>query len=81
VEKRVIGEVRLALGGVATKPWRAHRAERNLLGAPAEQASFARAAREELAPAVPRGLNGFKVELAQRAIVRALETAATRGAA
>jgi xanthine dehydrogenase YagS FAD-binding subunit len=43
------------------------------------QASFAWAAREELAPAVPRTLNAFKVELAQRTIIRALETAATIG--
>jgi len=77
----VIGEARLALGGVATKPWRARRAEQILVGAPAEEASFARAAREELAPAVPRRFNAFKVELAQRTIIRALETAATMGGA
>jgi xanthine dehydrogenase YagS FAD-binding subunit len=73
--------VRLALGGVATKPWRARRAERLLVGQPATRERFAQAAREELAPATPRGLNGFKVELAQRAMVRALETAATMGGA
>ena len=81
VDDGAIGEVRLALGGVATKPWRARRAERLLVGEPAERASFARAASEELAPAVPRGLNAFKVELAQRAMVRALEEAATMGGA
>ena len=81
LEGGVIGDVRLALGGVATKPWRARRAEQILAGAPAEQASFARAAREELAPAVPRRFNAFKVELAQRTIVRALETAVTMGGA
>jgi xanthine dehydrogenase YagS FAD-binding subunit len=79
VDDGAIAEVRLALGGVATKPWRARRAEQVLLGAPAEQASFARAAREELAPAAPRRFNAFKVELAQRAIVRALEMAAALG--
>jgi xanthine dehydrogenase YagS FAD-binding subunit len=79
VESGIIGDVRLALGGVATKPWRARRAERVLLGAPAEPASFAWAAREELASAVPRGMNAFKVELAQRTILRALETAAAMG--
>jgi xanthine dehydrogenase YagS FAD-binding subunit len=77
----VISEVRLALGGVATKPWRARRAEQILVGAPAEPASFARAAREELAPSVPRRFNAFKIELAQRTIVRALETAVTLGGA
>ena len=67
-------EVRLALGGVGTKPWRARRAERSLLGQPAQEASFAKAARQELSMATPRPLNSFKVELAQRAIVRALTT-------
>jgi xanthine dehydrogenase YagS FAD-binding subunit len=81
VDDGVIGEVRLALGGVGTKPWRARRAERLLIGEPAGQASFARAAREELAPAVPRAMNEFKVELAQRTIIRALETATTMGGA
>lgn len=81
VDDGVIGEVRLALGGVGTKPWRARLAEQELLGTPAEQASFARAAQAELAPAIPQTMNAFKVELAQRAIVRALETAAkSRGA-
>jgi xanthine dehydrogenase YagS FAD-binding subunit len=77
----VIADVRLALGGIATIPWRAHRAEQLLMGARAEQATFARAAREELADAVPRGLNAFKVELAQRTIVRALETVVALGGA
>jgi xanthine dehydrogenase YagS FAD-binding subunit len=79
VDDGVIGDVRLALGGVGTKPWRARRAEELLVGEPAERASFARAAREELAPAVPRAMNEFKVELAQRTIVRALETATATG--
>ena len=73
-EKGVVAEVRLALGGVGTKPWRARRAERTLLGKPAAEASFAEAASQELALAAPRPLNAFKVELAQRAIVRALTT-------
>ena len=75
-----VAEVRLALGGVGTKPWRARRAEASLLGQPATKASFAAAARLELAVAAPRPLNAFKVELAQRAIVRALTTL-TDGAA
>jgi xanthine dehydrogenase YagS FAD-binding subunit len=79
VDDGVIGDVRLALGGVGTKPWRARRAEELLVGEPAERASFARAAREELAPAVPRAMNEFKVELAQRTIIRALETATATG--
>jgi xanthine dehydrogenase YagS FAD-binding subunit len=78
VDNDAVGEVRLALGGVATKPWRARRAEQLLVGQPATRESFAFAAREELAPAMPRRMNAFKVELAQRAMVRALEVAATR---
>ena len=74
VEGGTVAEVRLALGGVATKPWRARRAEASLLGQPATEASFAAAARQELAQATPRQQNAFKVELAQRAIVRALNT-------
>jgi xanthine dehydrogenase YagS FAD-binding subunit len=74
VEDGTVAEVRLALGGVATKPWRARRAEASLLGQPATEASFAVAARQELAQATPRQQNAFKVELAQRAIVRALNT-------
>jgi xanthine dehydrogenase YagS FAD-binding subunit len=74
VENGIVAEVRLALGGVGTKPWRARRAEAALLGQPATKASFAEAARQELTGAVPRPLNAFKVELAQRAIVRTLGT-------
>ncbi len=73
-EDGAIADVRLALGGVGTKPWRARRAERSLLGQPAGATSFAEAAGQELAAARPRPLNAFKVELAQRAIVRALMT-------
>jgi xanthine dehydrogenase YagS FAD-binding subunit len=76
VDRGMIAEVRLALGGVATKPWRARSAERMLRGAPAEPASFVQAAKVELDPAAPLPGNAFKVELARRAIVRALETAA-----
>jgi xanthine dehydrogenase YagS FAD-binding subunit len=79
VDNDAVSEVRLALGGLATKPWRARRAEQLLVGQPATRESFAFAAREELAPAMPRRMNAFKVELAQRAMVRALEVAATRG--
>ena len=63
------------------RSWRAHRAEQLLIGARAEQATFASAAREELADAVPRGMNAFKVELAQRTIVRGLEMAVALGGA
>jgi len=72
IEDGAVAEVRLALGGVGTKPWRARRAEPSLLGKPATEASFAEAASLELALATPRPLNAFKVTLAQQAIIRAL---------
>jgi xanthine dehydrogenase YagS FAD-binding subunit len=68
----VVTDARLALGGVGTKPWRARRAEATLVGAPADEASFRRAAAAELADAVVREHNAFKVPLAERAAVRAL---------
>jgi xanthine dehydrogenase YagS FAD-binding subunit len=74
VQDGEIADVRLALGGVGTKPWRARRAEASLVGQPAAGTRFAEAARAELAQATPCPLNAFKVELAQRAIVRALRT-------
>ena len=74
IEDGTLTEVRLALGGVGTTPWRARRAEAALLGRPPTTTSFAAAAREVLAQATPRPMNAFKVELAQRAIVRALNT-------
>ncbi|MEO3829560.1 xanthine dehydrogenase family protein subunit M [Actinomadura sp. B10D3] len=72
VRDGILAEVRLALGGVATKPWRARAAERSLTGGPAASEAFAEAAAHEMAAAVPRPLNSFKVELARRTIVRAL---------
>ncbi len=63
---------RLALGGVAHKPWRALRAEQVLVGASATSETFTRAADAELAEAVPRRYNAFKIELAKRVIVDAL---------
>lgn len=69
-----IASARLALGGVATVPWRAEEAEEELAGKTAGDEAFARAAKVALAGAVPREHNAFKIELAQRAIVRALQT-------
>jgi xanthine dehydrogenase YagS FAD-binding subunit len=81
VQDGVVGDVRLALGGVATKPWRARRAEALLLGGPAGTEAFRRAAAAELDGAVARRHNAFKVELAQRAAVRALRAALGGGGA
>jgi xanthine dehydrogenase YagS FAD-binding subunit len=72
VEDGAVAGVRLALGGVATKPWRARRLEAELIGGPADESAFRRAAVAELDAAVARQHNAFKVELAQRAIVRGL---------
>jgi xanthine dehydrogenase YagS FAD-binding subunit len=72
VDDGLVSGVRIALGGVGTKPWRARRAEAALVGQPPDEASFRSAAAAELADAVVREHNAFKVELAQRAIVRGL---------
>lgn len=67
-----ITDVRLALGGVAHKPWRASLAEEALRGQPASLDAFRAAAEAELAAAVPLGDNGFKIELAKRTITAVL---------
>jgi xanthine dehydrogenase YagS FAD-binding subunit len=67
-----VKEVRLALGGVAHKPWRAQKLEAMLTGRAATEENFLAAATEELAPAQPLSHNGFKVELAKRTIVAVL---------
>src|SRR3954451_19344144 len=63
VRDGAVADVRLALGGVGTKPWRARRAEAALVGGPADPAAFRRAAAAELQDAVVREHNAFKVEL------------------
>ncbi|WP_129140437.1 FAD binding domain-containing protein [Modicisalibacter coralii] len=78
LEGEVISDVRLALGGVATKPWRAVEAERALDGQPAVASSFEVAADAALQDAVPREHNAFKIPLARQAIVRALRDATAR---
>jgi xanthine dehydrogenase YagS FAD-binding subunit len=71
-----IADARLALGGVAAKPWRARAAEKLLAGRAPEITTFRRAAEAALADAKPSGDNAFKIELAQRVLVRALTLAA-----
>jgi xanthine dehydrogenase YagS FAD-binding subunit len=68
----MVRDVRLALGGVAHKPWRAWKAEAALRGAPATEESFRRAAEAELSAAQPLPGNAFKVPLARNTIVRTL---------
>ena len=76
IENGSILEGRLALGGVAAKPWRAGAAEQMLTGCKPDAAVFARAAEAALSDAKPSGNNAFKIELAKRIIVRALTLAA-----
>jgi xanthine dehydrogenase YagS FAD-binding subunit len=72
LEGETVKDVRLALGGVAHRPWRAWKAEAALIGQPATESSFRAAADAELADATPLRDNGFKVELARRTLVAVL---------
>jgi xanthine dehydrogenase YagS FAD-binding subunit len=76
IEGGKIQEARLALGGVAHKPWRDPQAEAQLNGAPATRESFVHAAKILLRAARGFGHNDFKIELARRGILRALTQAA-----
>jgi xanthine dehydrogenase YagS FAD-binding subunit len=78
IKNNSIRVARIALGGVGTKPWRAFEAEQNLAGKPPNEASFRAAADIALRNAKPRGDNAFKVELAKRAIIKALTTVSQR---
>ena len=71
-----INGARIALGGVAHKPWRAFEAEKKLIGQKADEKSLRAAAEAALAGAKGYHHNAFKIELAKRSIVRALSTAA-----
>ncbi|MFZ0088975.1 MAG: xanthine dehydrogenase family protein subunit M [Solirubrobacteraceae bacterium] len=68
-----VADVRVALGGVAPKPWRAWRAEEALRGRPATEPSFLEAADAELADARPLAGNAFKVDLARRTLAAVLQ--------
>ena len=67
-----VRDARIALGGIAHKPWRATRAEEVLRGAPATEETFRRAADAELATAQPLPDNAFKVPLARNTLVSVL---------
>ena len=73
-----IRQARIALGGVGTKPWRVPRIEAALTGARLDPAVLRRAAALAAQGAQGRGHNDFKIQLMQRAIVRAIETAGAR---
>ena len=75
LEGDTIRQARLALGGVAHKPWREPEAEAMLQGQPATEETFRRVADNVVAGAKGYGHNTFKIELARRAVVRALHQA------
>ncbi|WP_298916617.1 xanthine dehydrogenase family protein subunit M [uncultured Nostoc sp.] len=74
-----IQNVRLAMGGVAHKPWRSKEAEKFLIGKSANTATYQQAAEIALQEAKPLTYNSFKVDLAKRAIRRALTVSAKGG--
>ncbi|MFE3882171.1 FAD binding domain-containing protein [Streptomyces lydicus] len=76
VERGTIGEARVALGGVAHKPWRSLDAEAALAGRPATMATYRAAAEAAMRDAVGQGDNDFKIELARRTLCRTLAQAA-----
>jgi xanthine dehydrogenase YagS FAD-binding subunit len=71
-----VSYIRIALGGVGTKPWRSPEAEAVLAGKPANAESFRQAAEATLRDAKPQSENEFKIELAKRCLVHTLQTAA-----
>ncbi len=75
LDGNIIKDIRVALGGVAHKPWRKPEAEKKLIGKPATEESFKLLAEELLKGAKGYGDNDFKITLAPRAIVRALMNA------
>jgi xanthine dehydrogenase YagS FAD-binding subunit len=74
-----VSSARVALGGVASKPWRAPTAEAALIGRKLTPETAMQAGEAAFEGAVPRRHNAFKVQLGQRAVVRALLTASKRG--
>ena len=79
LDGEVVKNARVALGGVAHKPWRATQAEESLSGKKATTENFQLAAEHAVKTARPLAENAFKVELAKRGIVRALEQAKKGG--
>jgi xanthine dehydrogenase YagS FAD-binding subunit len=70
-----IASARVAMGGIATRPWRSHEAERMLTGQLPSPTLFEHAAQALLANAKPQSQNGFKLELARRCLAHALTQA------
>jgi xanthine dehydrogenase YagS FAD-binding subunit len=74
VNRNKIRKAQIALGGVGTRPWRSPEAEQELAGRDVNERAFRQAAEAALHGAKPYRNNGFKVELAKRTLVRALQT-------
>ena len=72
LERGIVRDARVALGGVGTVPWRSRAAEEALRGRRADATTYRAAAEAALAGAIPRKDNAFKIELARRTLVRAL---------
>jgi xanthine dehydrogenase YagS FAD-binding subunit len=72
LDGRRVREVRIGLGGVAYRPWRAYAAEASLQGKPLNEATAMAAAHVAFATAISREHNGYKIELGKRTLVRAL---------
>jgi xanthine dehydrogenase YagS FAD-binding subunit len=72
-----VTRVRIALGGVGTKPWRSPEAETALIGKAADAVNFRKAAEAAMRNAKPQSENKFKIELARRCLAHALQMAAT----
>ncbi|MGA7219789.1 MAG: xanthine dehydrogenase family protein subunit M [Candidatus Sulfotelmatobacter sp.] len=75
LEGEAFRRIRIALGGVGTKPWRSKEAEQALEGKEPNEASFRAAAEAALRDAKPLHDNAFKIELAKRTLMRALKVA------
>jgi xanthine dehydrogenase YagS FAD-binding subunit len=69
---RTVLDIRVALGGVATKPWRAHAVEAQLRGKPLARQAVEHAARQAVEGAVAHGHNRYKIDLAPRVVARAI---------
>lgn len=74
IQNGIIRNARIALGGVGTKPWRSVEAEKALIGLAANEETFKKAAEAAMAGAMPNKDNAYKIELAKRTLVRALNT-------
>jgi xanthine dehydrogenase YagS FAD-binding subunit len=81
LDNRTIRSARIALGGVATKPWRSKAAEEMLRGKTVSGELFVEAAEEAMKGAVPHEHNAFKIELGKRTLARALADLVSGGAA